>query len=361
MLLIEYYTYLTYDERVQISIIKQAGLGIRQMAIRLNRSPSTLSRELRRNEAPPGTYWPDTAAHLSKVRRRRGCKLDHFKALSSFVTERLSCHLWSPEQIAAYLRYRQDALPYVSHETIYKWIYSTSQKAEKWYQYLLRHKRKRGLRKSKGKGESRMKDLTSIHERPKFIDKNKTFGHWEADLMSCQKNKQFMLVLRERLTMYVKSVRLPNKTADVTNKAIIDLMASLPEEARQSITYDNGTEFAFHTHVKEVLKGLQTFFCDPYVPWQKGRVENSNGRLREDFPRKLDLQKLTDEDFNESIQNYNLTPRKGLKWFTPNEVFQKNINRVAWILNGAISRLACKKKVVASVCHYHHTGGLFVR
>lgn len=325
----EYYTHLTYEERVQISVMKQEGLGVRQIARKLNRAPSTLSRELRRNEAPPGTYWPDTAAHLSKARRRRGCKLDHFKALSSFIVEQLTCYAWSPEQIAAHLKYRQDALPYVSHETIYKWIYSTSQKADKWYKYLLRHKAKRGLRKSKCKGESRIKDRVSIHDRPKIIDKNKTFGHWEADLMSCQKNKQFMLVLRERLTMYVKSVRLSNKTADVTNKAIIDLMADLPEQARQSITYDNGTEFAFHTKVKETLKGLQTYFCDAYSPWQKGRVENSNGRLRKDFPRKLDLQKLTNDDFNESIENYNLTPRKGLKWFTPDEVFQKNINRVA--------------------------------
>jgi IS30 family transposase len=325
----EYYTHLTYDERVRVSVMRQDGFGIRQMARELDRSPSTLSRELRRNEAPPGIYWPDTAVQLSKARRRRGCKLDHFKALSSFVVEQLTCHLWSPEQIAGYLNCRQDELPYVSHETIYNWIYSASQKANKWYTFLLRHKTKRGLRKSKGKGESRIKDRVSIHERPKIIDNNKTFGHWEADLMSCQKNKQFMLVLRERLTMYVKSVRLENKTAEVTNKAIIALLVTLPERARQSITYDNGTEFSFHSKVKEALKGLQTFFCDPYSPWQKGRVENSNGRLRKDFPRKIDLQKLTDDDFNESIENYNSTPRKGLKWFTPDEAFQKNINRVA--------------------------------
>ena len=325
----KYYTHLTYEERVRVSVMKQSGFGIRQMARDLNRSASTLSRELRRNEARPGHYWPDTAAQLSMGRRRRECKLDRFKALSSFVIEKLTCCLWSPEQISAYLKHRQDDLPYVSHETIYAWAYSASQKAHKWYKYLLRHKSKRGLRKSKGKGESRIKDRISIHERPKVIDKNKTFGHWEADLMSCQKNKQFMLVLRERLTMFVKSVRLENKTAEVTNKAIIDLMESLPEQARQSITYDNGTEFSFHTKVKEALKGLQTYFCDAYSPWQKGRVENSNGRLRKDFPRKLDLQKLTDDDFNESIENYNSTPRKGLKWLTPDEVFQKNINRVA--------------------------------
>lgn len=325
----EYYTHLINDERVHISIMNREGLSIRQIARKLDRSPSTISRELRRNQAPPGYYWPDTADQLSKARRRRGCKLNHSKELSSFVIERLTCHLWSPEQIAAYLKYRQVELPYVCHETIYAWIYSASQRTEKWYKYLTRHKRKRGLRKSKGTCESRIKERISIHERPKLIGKNKTFGHWEADLMSCQKNKQFMLVLRERLTMYVKSIRLNNKTAEVTNRAIIDLMADLPAQARQSITYDNGTEFAFHAKVKESLKGIQTYFCDPYSPWQKGRVENSNGRLRKDFPRKLDLQKLTDDDFNESIENYNLTPRKGLKWFTPDEVFQKNINRVA--------------------------------
>lgn len=325
----EYYTHLIYDERVQISVMKQEGLGIRQIARRLNRSASTVSRELRRNEAPPGIYWPDTAMQLSKDRRRSGCRLDHFKELSSFVTERLSCNSWTPEQISGYLKWCQDELPYVCHETIYQWVYSPSQKAEKWYKYLTRHKTKRGLRKSHGSGESRIKDRVSIHERPKEIDQNRTFGHWEADLMSCQKNKQFMLVLRERLTMFVKSVRLPNKTAEATSKAIINLISDLPEQARQSITYDNGTEFAFHTKVKEALGGLKSFFCDPYAPWQKGRVENSNGRLRKDFPRKINLQKMTDEDFDESIENYNLTPRKGLKWFNPNQVFQKNINRVA--------------------------------
>jgi IS30 family transposase len=204
---------------------------------------------------------------LAIISRRTGQICNHNANLSIFVIEKLTCCLWSTEQISVYLKHRHDDLPYVSHETIYTWTYSASQKAHKWCKYLLRHKTKRGLRKRKGKGESRIKDRISIHERPKIIDKNKTFGHWEADLMSCQKNKQFMLVLRERLTMFVKSTSLENKTAEVTNKATIDLMESLPEQARQSITYDNGTEFAFHTKVKEALKGLQTYFCDAYSPW----------------------------------------------------------------------------------------------
>jgi len=99
--------------------------------------------------------------------------------------------------------------------------------------------------------------------------------------------------------------------------------------SRRAETYDTGTEFAFHVKLKQALKGLESYFCDPYSPWQKGRLENSNGRLRKDFSRKLNLQKRADEDFNESIENYNSTPRKGLKWFAPNDVFQKIINRVA--------------------------------
>ncbi len=124
-------------------------------------------------------------------------------------------------------------------------------------------------------------------------------------------NQTIYACVKRTLDYICKSVRLSNKSAEVTNnKAIIDLTAALLEQARQSITYDNGTEFSFHAKVKEVLKGLQTYFCNPYSPWRKKRVENSNERLRKDFPRKLDLQKLTDDDFNESIQNYNLTPEK---------------------------------------------------
>lgn len=325
----EFYTHLSSSEREQISILKNQGLSIRTIAKTLKRTASTISRELRRNMAPPGQYWPDTAAQSYKKRRRHECRLDKHQALRTFVIEQLTCHFWTPEQIAGYLKHRQSILPYVSHETIYAWLYTPRQKAHKWFKFLPRHKAKRGFRSSKVKNKVRIKERISIHERPKEIDKNKTFGHWEADLMSCQKNTQFILVLRERLTMLVKSIRLANKTAEITLQATIELLKDLPETARRSITYDNGTEFTLHSKLKNTLNGIQTYFCDPYSPWQKGRVENSNGRLRRDFPRKINLKNMSQEEFDESIENYNLTPRKGLKWFTPDEVFQKNINRVA--------------------------------
>ena len=217
--------------------MKQQGFTIRAMARDLNRSPSTLSRELRRNEAPPSTYWPDTATKLAKSRKQKQSRIDASRALQTFIRNQLSCHFWHLKQIAGHLKHRQDELPYVSHETIYKWLYAPAQKGEKLFKYLTRRQSKRGYRSGKNAFQGRIKDRVSIHERPVEINENKTFGHFEADLMSCLKNTQFILVLRERTTMFVKSIRLPNKTAHETNQAIIQLMHDLPSGARKSITY----------------------------------------------------------------------------------------------------------------------------
>jgi IS30 family transposase len=314
------YTQLTMREREIIATMRQSKSSIAQIASCLQRSKSTISRELRRNQAPPGQYWPDTAKQQSLNRRKRGFRLDHHKLLKNFVTEKLTCCGWSPEQISGYLKTQQSELPYVCHETIYQWIYSSGQKSEKWFLYLTRHKKKRGMRRYKNAGAAHIKDRVSIHERDKEIEENQTIGHWEADLMACQKNTQFMLVLTERCTLYTLSVKLPNKTAGVVAHALITLLLLVPLNVRLSIAFDNGGEFGWHTLVKKAFPGLQTFFCDPYASWQKGRVENTNGRLRKDFPRWINLANMSKEDFDESIDNYNQTPRKCLNWQSPHQV-----------------------------------------
>lgn len=323
------YKQLSYDERVQLSQLHQAGHGVREIGNVLGRSASTISRELRRNASPPGEYWPDTACNLSSRRRRRGCRIDRHSGLKEFILEKLCCHYWTPEQISGWLTHRQKALPCVSHETIYGWIYQREQKKEKLWKFLPRRKGRRGLRTRKGQGKSRIPQRVSIHERPKIeTKKRKDFGHWEGDLMACRKNSQHMLVLRERKSMLTLSVRLENKKAKTTTKALQELIKDIPPQARKTITFDNGGEFAGHYHLVKEL-GVKTFFCDPYASWQKGGVENTNGRLRRDIPRKTNLHELTKEDFEETIQNYNLTPRKKLKWKNPQEAFRENLYRVA--------------------------------
>jgi transposase, IS30 family len=193
---------------------------------------------------------------------------------------------------------------------------------------LTRHKAHRGLRKSKGSAGCRIPERVSIHDRPFLGKKRKLFGHWEGDLMSFKKNSQHILVLRERKTMLTRSVPLDSKKAGSTALSIIKLMKDIPPQARKTVTYDNGGEFAKHTEVTKAL-GIKSYFCDPYASWQKGGVENTNGRLRRDFPRNTDIKNMNQEDFDEAIDNYNSTPRKSLNWLTPLEAFNKNLSRVA--------------------------------
>jgi len=258
----------------------------------------------------------------------RGNSLDRDLELREFVLEKMQCHYWTPEQIAGHLTHRQKKLRSISHETIYAWLYQKAQKDQKLWKFLTRHKAKRGLRKSKGAGQSRIPERVSITERPPIGKKRKLFGHWEGDLMSFKKNSQHILVLRERKTMFTLSTPLPSKKSCSTAKAIIDVMKDIPGDARQTLTLDNGGEFAKHSTVAKAL-GIQSFFCDPYASWQKGGVENTNGRLRRDLPRNTNIKTINQEDFDENIDNYNSTPRKSLKCLTPLQAFNKNLLRVA--------------------------------
>lgn len=146
--------------------------------------------------------------------------------------------------------------------------------------------------------------------------------------MSFQKNSQHILVLRERKTMFTLSAPLPSKRAPSTAQKVIDLMEPLPQKARKTLTLDNGGEFAAHEKWRREID-LPSFFCDPYASWQKGGIENTNGRLRRDMPRKTNIDQLSKEDFDENILNYNTTPRKSLGWHTPLELFKTYLARVA--------------------------------
>lgn len=322
------YKQITYEERVKLAQLRRSESSITEIASAMKRNRSTIYRELKRNESPPGEYWPDTAHQITLERRKRGNILDRDFFLQEFVLEKLQCHYWTPEQISGFLTHRQSRLRPISHETLYTWIYQKAQKNQKLWKFLPRHKARRGLRKSKGAGQSRIPERVSIHERPNIGKKRKVFGHWEGDLMSFKKNSQHILVLRERKSMFSLSVPLPSKTSGDTAQAIIDVLKAIPPEARKTITYDNGGEFAKHMMVAKAL-GIQSYFCDPYASWQKGGVENTNGRLRRDLPRSTNIKEMNQEDFDENIDNYNSTPRKSLNWLTPLEEFNRNLYRVA--------------------------------
>ncbi len=212
----------------------------------------------------------------------------------------------------------------INHESIYRWLYKPAQKREKLYKLLVQQHARRGRRKRLHR--STIPNRVSIHERPAHLETRQEIGHWEADLMSFQANRQHMLVIHERKTRYTATIRLKNKQAQETLSCLVSFFQQLPQHLRRSVTFDNGMEFSLHTALREKLR-MKTYFCDVYASWQKGSIENMNGRLRRDLPRKTDLFSLTEADLEQILLTHNLMPRKVLQAKSPIEALANSLGK----------------------------------
>ena len=268
---------------------------------------------MKRNSNRDGGYRPVSAEGRYLARRQRARLLDTIAELAAFVRERLY-EGWTPEQISGWLAAGNERLPSISFETIYDWLYGPTQKADKLWKLLPRKRAKRGRRKRRT-ARNAIADRRSIHDRPEDVDSRETVGHWEGDLMICKRTRP-VLVLKERKSRFVIAAKLSGKTAAETATAIMNVFRRLDPELRKSITFDNGGEFAMHGLIRDAFK-MATWFCDAYASWQKGAVENMNGRLRRDLPRHIDIDKMNDEDLQDILLTHNLTPRKCLGFKTP--------------------------------------------
>ena len=317
------YPHLSRSERDQIAELKAQGLGVSAIADAVGRHKSTISRELRRNAHADGTYRPVFAEGSYRFRRQRAAILETDTVLRGFVTDRL-VEGWTPEQIAGWLRRGLEVgLRAVSTETIYAFIFRAAQKAEKLWRYLVRRKASRGRRARRSK--DRITGKTHISQRPAAANERAEPGHWEGDLVICKRNRP-LLVLHERKTRLTVMTRLASKTAAETVTAITDILIRLDPQMRRSMTFDNGTEFAKHSLLKDALN-VATYFCDAYASWQKGGVENTNGRIRRWLPRSIELDELTDEDVQDIAMTLNLTPRKCLGFRSPAEAFLNELGK----------------------------------
>jgi len=307
------YVHLSLDERFAIARLRECGRSKRSIARELGRSPSTIKRELERNSNADGRYRPETAEARYLARRAKSPLLDRLDDVASFVVERLHEN-WTPEQIAGWLKSGAEQLTAISHETIYAWIYGRSQRHAKLWRLLPRRKGKRGFRPARTPRIA-IKDRSSIHDRPETVDDRTEGGHWEGDLLICKKTRP-VLVLCERKSRFTIAAKLNGKNAEETATAIMCIFKRLDPELRRSATFDNDTTFARHGLLRQALE-LATFFCDAYASWQKGAVENINGRLRRDLPRKINIDKLSDQELQDILLMHNLTPRKCLGFKTP--------------------------------------------
>jgi len=326
------YGQLSLEERVEIYRLHAGGISRNKIASALGRAASTISRELNRNSKPTkvwaGGYEPVRAQQLTERRRRWDCrfKLARQPGLRKRVRKSLAMG-HSPEQIAGRLA-RKHGRVIISHESIYRFIDHRTAQGDYWYRLLPRHKKIRGRRRLGGSSGSLIKQRRSITERPAEVEGRKTPGHWEADFMMFSRSDQGLLVLHERQTRFSIIHRPIGRKAVSTAQNIARRLGKLPQAMLQTISFDNGNEFAEHHRLHKIL-GVQTFFCDPHSPWQKGGVENAIGRLRRSLPRKTNLNLVTAAELRRRVHRLNNTPRKCLDYMTPAEAFSKLKSTVA--------------------------------
>lgn len=312
------FSHFDLEARCEIARRRQAGESLRQIAAALGCAASSVSRELKRNSAV-AEYKPAYAMEQAHGRRWRGSRLTRDPQLQTQVLDCLRLG-WSPQATSADLAKRGLR---ISHESIYRFIYAqiTRTKDYRWRHYLPRAKFKRGLRGRKGGSSAlHIRERVSIDQRPQEAADRSCPGHWEADLMHFGRSGQAILVLHERATRLTVLVRQQGKSAASVAGAIQALLQPLPPSLRRTLTFDNGTEFALHHTLREPL-GIDTFFCDPHSPWQKGGIENAIGRLRRRLPRKTDLAALSNRQIFARALLYNHTPRKCLGFNSSAQAF----------------------------------------
>ena len=320
---------LSLAEREEISRALVAGHSIRSIAATQGRAPSTISREIRRNGGAERyrASHADQAA-WDRAHRPKACKLALHPALARRVADKLQKQ-WSPQQIAGWLMhtYPDDATCQVSHETIYRTLFIQSRGALK--KELLEHlRRSRAMRRSrhhtqKTADHGRISDTISIRERPAAVEDRAVPGHWEGDLLCGSSNSQ-IATLVERSTRYVMLVKVDRKDTQTVVDALIRTARKLPNELYKSLTWDRGKEMADHRRFT-LATDIQVYFCDPQSPWKRGSNENTNGLLRQYFPKGIDLSAFSQAKLNEVARKLNERPRKTLDFETPIERYRQAV------------------------------------
>jgi IS30 family transposase len=318
---------LTSSEREEISRSLVAGDSLRSIAVALGRAPSTISREIKRNGGQ-ALYRANQADKRAwdRARRPKRCRLAKNPALAETVAAKLQLQ-WSPEQIAGWLKraYSSDEAHQVSHETIYRSLYIQARGALK--KELTEHlRRTRVMRRSrhytmKTDDHGRITDAVSISERPATAEDRAVPGHWEGDLLFGSHNSQ-IVTLVERQTRYVMLVKVTGKDTETVVNALIQHAMKLPQELYKSLTWDRGKELADHKRFK-LATDIQVYFCDPKNPWQRGSNENTNGLLRQYFPKGLDLSNYSQGQLDAVANRLNERPRKTLDYDTPAQRFHQ--------------------------------------
>lgn len=318
------YSHLTIEERTCIYQLWLSSVSIRQIAKAVKRSPSTISRELKRNNCGYRYKYLPHIAEKKYQKRRKRChrKVKITPKVKEYIESKLNIQ-WSPEQIALRKQGQVEGCP--SFSTIYRWIHQ---------KYLIQGDitklRRKGKFKRPQETRGRFNIGKTIRKRPKEVYKRSSLGHWEADTVESGrvdhkwKSRYCFVTLAERKSRLYLVKLLPDRTSETVTAAIIELLSQFPSHLIKTITCDRGKEFAQYKDIEDALM-CEMYFTDPYCAWQKGTNENSNGLLREYYPKGMDLSLTNDEEVSEVLNRLQNRPRKCINFKTPLEVINESI------------------------------------
>ena len=317
------YKQIKEEERKKIYLLQKEGMSYEKIGELLSRSKSSISREIKRNSDKGLGYLPDTAEKLAKQRRyKQKKKIDKNKEIKNYVLDKLNNCKWSPEIIAA--KIKEEGLS-ISHETIYKYIYSKEGQRNKLYENLMYQREARLVHKSRRKRRERPEEY-KIANRPEIIDKKEEFGHFEADLTFMKGSRSSnIIMLIEKLTRKCFMIKNKSKDSITTMNHIFKVLKNI--KGAKSVTFDNGSEFSKFGNLS--LLGIKVYFCDPHSPWQKGQVERHNALLHKFISKKSDVRSISDHDISNAELLLNSLPRKNLNFLTPNQLWSNFSHKVA--------------------------------
>ena len=320
------YHQVTPEERYVIAHMRIAGFSLRAIGRRIGRHHTTVGRELQRNGPPgaPWPYWYDAGQARGDERRckARSARRQNHRPLVAYVEQKLRLD-WSPEQIAAKLPrdHPDDTAMRVSIETLYRWVYLDARRGGVLYTHLRRRRKWRRRQKRYGAGRRFLADRVGIEARPALVGARTRFGDWEGDtLLGGARNRSQLATHVERKSRYLLAAKLTDRTADTFAARSVALFKTVPEPLRRTLTLDNGSECARFPAI-EAHTGLTVYFAAPYAAWQRGTNENTNGLLRQYFPKGTDFRRVTDQALQGAVARLNHRPRKCLGYQTPHEVF----------------------------------------
>ena len=319
------YKQLTYEQRCQIYTLNKTGMSQNKIAKQLNVDQSTISREFARNTGLRGYRFKQAQVSSDKRRLSASKAIKMTTSLITLIDSKI-IEKWSPEQISGWLKDDQNID--ISYETIYQHIWADKQCGGQLFRNLRRKgKAYQSRSKDKQAGRGFIKNRISIDERPPIVDEKSRIGDWEIDLVIGKGHSGALVTIVERKTSFTVSTRVNDKTAETVTAATIALLQPY-KDAVKTITADNGKEFAYHEKMTESL-GCGVYFADPYCSWQRGLNENTNGLLRQYWPKLTDFKKVSQSEVQDVIVRLNNRPRKKLNYKTPAQLMAEHMAAIA--------------------------------